>query len=68
MFFRRTAGESGYAIMAGLDQVIDLLTICILQRRILTICVRLHLFDEDFLAYLNHFISRERFMRFRKGR
>ena len=67
VFFRRTAGESGYAIMAGLDQVIDLINDLHFGEEDIAYLRSLHLFDEDFLTYLKPFISRERFMRFQKG-
>ena len=55
VFFRRTAGESGYAIMAGLDQVIDLINDLHFGEEDIAYLRSLHLFDEDFLTYLKTF-------------
>ena len=55
LFFRKTAGESAYAIAAGLEQVIDLINNLHFDEKDLNYLRSLKLFDEDFLSYLKRF-------------
>lgn len=55
VFFRNTAGESMYAIMAGLDQVIDLINDLHFSEEDISYLRSLKLFDEAFFDYLRTF-------------
>ena len=55
VFFRQQPGTSGYAIMCGLDQVIDLINNLHFSDDDIDYLRSLDLFDEDFLAYLSEF-------------
>ncbi len=55
MFFRKIPDGGGFAIMAGLEQVIEYLKICILPEKILLICAVKKCFSETFLEYLANF-------------
>lgn len=55
VFFRKTAGQSTYAIMAGLEQVIDLIVNLRFEEDDISYLRSLRLFDEDFLNYLRDF-------------
>ena len=52
VFFRKTAGESGYAIAAGLEQVIDYINNLHFDEEDISYLRSLHLFSEDFFDYL----------------
>ena len=52
VFFRKPAGESGYAIMCGLEQVIELINNLHFSAEDIEYLRSLKLFDEDFLSYL----------------
>lgn len=55
VFFRNTAGESMYAIMAGLDQVIDFINDLRFSQEDISYLRSLNLFDEEFFDYLAKF-------------
>lgn len=55
VFFRRGAGESAYAIFAGLDQVIDLINNLGFNDEDVEYLSTLNLFSDDFLEYLKGF-------------
>ncbi len=55
MFFRRVPDEGGFAIMAGLDQLIDYLNHLSFSESDIAYLEGLHLFSEDFLAFLRDF-------------
>lgn len=52
MFFRRPVGESSYAVMAGLEQLIELINDLHFEKEDTDYLRTLHLFDDDFLTYL----------------
>ena len=54
-FYRQNPSGSGYAITAGLAQVIDYVKNLHFSREDITYLRSLHLFDEDFLDYLSRF-------------
>lgn len=55
MFFRRVPDDGGFAIMAGLEQLIDYLKNLSFSRGDVEYLRSLHLFREDFLNYLANF-------------
>lgn len=55
MFFRRVPDDGGFAIMAGLEQLIDYLKNLSFSREDVEYLRSLHLFREDFLNYLANF-------------
>ncbi len=55
VFFRKTAGDSGYAIMAGVDQLIDYINNLHFTNDDIDYLRGLGLFDEEFLSYLSDF-------------
>ena len=55
MFFRKTTGESTYAVMAGLEQVIDYINDLHFTSEDIDYLRSLKLFGEDFLAMLADF-------------
>ena len=54
-FYRKNPADSGYAIAAGLEQVIDLIKNLHFSKEDITYLRNLNLFDEDFLDYLGNF-------------
>ena len=54
-FYRQNPSGSGYAIAAGLEQVIDYVKNLRFQPDDISYLRSLHLFDEDFLGYLSRF-------------
>lgn len=52
MFFRRPVGESTYAVMAGVEQLIELINDLHFGQEDVDYLRTLGLFDEDFLSYL----------------
>ena len=55
VFYRKTAGDSGYAIMAGLEQVIDFINDLHFGKEDIDYLRTLNLFDEDFFDSLSKF-------------
>ncbi len=55
MFFRKKAGESGYAIMAGLEQVIDYIKNLSFCEEDISYLRSLGIFGDDFLSYMQSF-------------
>ncbi len=55
MFFRRVPDEGGFAIMAGLEQLIDYFNQLHFSEDDIAYLRGLHLFSEEFLDYLAHF-------------
>ena len=55
VFYRRNPSDSGYAITAGLEQVIDYIKNLRFSNNDISYLRSLHLFDEDFLDYLSRF-------------
>lgn len=55
VFYRRNPSDSGYAIAAGLEQVIDYVKNLHFSTSDISYLRSLHLFDEDFLDYLSRF-------------
>lgn len=55
VFFRKPAGESAYAIAAGLEQVIEFINNLHFDEDDIDYLRSLKLFDEDFLSYLKRF-------------
>lgn len=53
LFFRKTSSDSGYAIMAGLEQVIDYLQMLKFNKNDIAYLRSLKLFDENFLYLLS---------------
>ncbi len=53
VFFRKPAGESGYAIMCGVEQLIDLIKNLHFSDEDIEFLRGLKLFNEDFLEYLS---------------
>ena len=55
MFFRRAVGESSYAVMAGLEQLIELIANLHFGEEDIRYLRSLELFDDEFLTYLKDF-------------
>ena len=55
MFFRRVPDAGGFAIMAGVEQVIDYLTNLTFTEEDILFLTSKQLFSDDFLDYLRHF-------------
>ena len=55
VFYRQNPSGSGYAITAGLDQVIDYIKNLHFSASDISYLRELHLFEEDFLDYLSRF-------------
>ena len=55
VFFRKPAGESAYAIAAGLEQVIEFINNLHYEEEDIAYLRSLNLFDEEFLEYLKRF-------------
>ncbi len=55
MFFRRVPDQGGFAIMAGVDQVINYLNHLTFTDEDLALLASKNIFSEDFLTYLRHF-------------
>lgn len=55
LFYRKNAGESAYAVMAGLEQAIDYVKNIHFTEEDLAYLRSLHLFDEEFFAFLADF-------------
>lgn len=55
MFFRRPVGESAYAVMAGVEQLIELVNNLHFGPEDIAYLRSLGLFDEEFLDYLSKF-------------
>ena len=55
MFFRHQQGHSEYAVMAGLEQVIEYINNLHFEDEDIEYLRSLHLFDEDFFDYLRSF-------------
>ncbi len=55
MFFRRVPDQGGFAIMAGLEQVVEYLKNLAFTSEDIAYFRSLELFSEDFLAYLQNF-------------
>ena len=67
-FYRKNPCDGGYAIAAGLDQVIDYIKNLRFSKEDIAYLRSLNTFDEDFLNYLADFrFSGDIFMRFRKA-
>lgn len=54
-FYRRNPSDGGYAVAAGLDQVIDYIKNLTFSPKDIEYLRSLHTFDEDFLDYLSTF-------------
>lgn len=54
-FYRKNPCDGGYAICAGLDQVIDYIKNLHFSAEDISYLLGLHIFDEDFLSYLETF-------------
>lgn len=54
-FYRNNPSESGYAIAAGLEQVIDYVKNLHFSKDDISYLKSLHLFEDDFLEYLSNF-------------
>ena len=54
-FYRKNPCDGGYAICAGLDQVIDYIKNLHFSSEDISYLRGLHIFDEDFLSYLENF-------------
>lgn len=54
-FYRKNPMDSGYAIAAGLDQIIDLIKNLHFSKEDISYLRGLRIFDEDFLDYLKNF-------------
>ena len=54
-FYRKNPSGNGYAIAAGLDQVIDYIKNLTFDANDIAYLKGLHIFDEDFLDYLSNF-------------
>ena len=54
-FYRKNPCDGGYAICAGLDQVIDYIKNLNFSAEDISYLRGLHIFDEDFLSYLENF-------------
>ena len=54
-FYRKNPCDGGYAICAGLDQVIDYIKNLHFSAEDISYLRGLHIFDEDFLSYLENF-------------
>ena len=54
-FYRSNPSGSGYAVCAGLDQIIDYIQNLRFSDEDLSYLRSLHIFDEDFLSYLKDF-------------
>ena len=54
-FYRKNPSGNGFAIAAGLDQVIDYIKNLTFDKKDIEYLRSLHLFDEDFLEYLSNF-------------
>ena len=68
VFYRKNPSGSGFAIAAGLDQVIDYIRNLTFQKEDIDYLRSLKLFDEDFLEYLENFrFSSMRFPRARSS-
>lgn len=55
MFYRSNPMDGGYAISAGLEQVVEYINALHFQEEDITYLRSLHIFDEDFLEYLKDF-------------
>ena len=55
MFFRRVPDDGGYAIMAGLEQLIEYMNNLRFGRTISSISKNLNLFSDEFIDYLKNF-------------
>lgn len=55
MFYRNNPMDGGYAISAGLEQVVEYINALHFQEEDITYLRSLHIFDEDFLEYLKDF-------------
>ena len=55
MFYRKNPCGNGYAIAAGLEQVIDYIKNLRFSREDISYLRGLHIFEEDFLEYLSTF-------------
>lgn len=55
VFYRRNPCDSGYAITAGLEQVIDYIKNLRFSNADIEYLSSLHIFDDDFLEYLRNF-------------
>ena len=55
MFFRRPVGDSAYGVMAGVEQLIDLINNLHFSQEDIAYLRTLNLFDDEFLAYLAEF-------------
>ncbi len=55
MFYRTNPHNGGYAVCAGLDQVIDYIKNLHFSENDISYLRSLHIFHEDFLTYLEHF-------------
>jgi nicotinate phosphoribosyltransferase len=54
MFFRRSVGDSTYAVMAGLEQLIEIINDLHFAEEDIDYLRSLNLFDEDFFEYLQN--------------
>ena len=54
-FYRKNPDDGGYAVCAGLDQVIDYVKRLTFSDEDIRYLSSLHMFDEDFLEYLHNF-------------
>lgn len=54
-FYRNNPGDSGYAIAAGLEQVIDYIKNLHFSKEDITYLKSLNIFEDDFLSYLENF-------------
>lgn len=67
VFFRKIPDEGGFAIMAGLEQVIEYLKNLHLQKKILPICAGNSVLTRHFWSIWNSFNFAVMCGRFRKG-
>lgn len=55
VFFRKTEEDSGYAVCAGLEQIIELINNMHFEKEDIEYLRELNLFDEEFLSFLGDF-------------
>ena len=67
VFYRENPSGSGYAICAGLEQVIDYVKALCFTEEDIEYLRTLKIFEEDFLSYLKIFILPVIFMLYRRG-
>lgn len=68
VFYRKNPDNGGYAIFAGLEQILDLVENMNFEAEDIEYFRSLNLFDEEFLNYLSNFKLEEIFMLFQRER